>query len=189
MNIPNRSPSTTSAINTMRPAAAATDAGVLISDAGFAALEHTPEVAPLSQWLEQPAQRAQCVALAPEDDPMQLVAALGSSCALAANVARSETAETAWQMLQLIVIEFPQFNDGRGFSSARLLRLLGYRGELRARGELLPDQYALLRRVGFDTVQISAARARRQPEAHWLSDRRRLQPDYQQRLGSRKQTF
>ena len=52
--------------------------------------------------------------------------------------------------LKLIEVNFPVFTDGRGFSSARLLREAGYTGELRAVGELPVDHLALLRRCGFD---------------------------------------
>jgi uncharacterized protein (DUF934 family) len=52
--------------------------------------------------------------------------------------------------LRLIEVNFPVFTDGRGFSSARVLREAGYTGELRAVGELPVDHLALLRRCGFD---------------------------------------
>jgi uncharacterized protein (DUF934 family) len=52
--------------------------------------------------------------------------------------------------LQLIEIAFPKFRDGRGYSSARILREAGYGGELRAQGDILVDQIAFLRRCGFD---------------------------------------
>ena len=52
-------------------------------------------------------------------------------------------------------IAFPSFKDGRGFTLARELRdRLGYRGWLRASGDLLPDQATHLRDVGFDDVLI-----------------------------------
>lgn len=55
----------------------------------------------------------------------------------------------------LIAIEFPKFRDGRGFSTARALREHhGYTGEIRAIGHVLPDQYQLLRRCGFDSVAV-----------------------------------
>jgi len=49
-------------------------------------------------------------------------------------------------------IDFPAFTDGRGFSIAAQLRERGYAGELRAVGDLLPDQAGALRRAGFDAV-------------------------------------
>lgn len=68
----------------------------------------------------------------------------------------------------LVEIAFPAFNDGRGFSLARRLRADGYRGRLRAAGKLLPDQYAMARRVGFDEVAVDTALFQRQGgEAAW----------------------
>ena len=52
--------------------------------------------------------------------------------------------------LQLIEVNFPVFGDGRGYSSARVLREAGYAGELRAVGDVLVDQLAYMRRCGFD---------------------------------------
>ncbi|MFM9978639.1 MAG: DUF934 domain-containing protein [Sphingomonadaceae bacterium] len=53
--------------------------------------------------------------------------------------------------LALIEVAFPSFRDGRGYSSARILREAGYAGELRAQGDVLVDQIAFMRRVGFDS--------------------------------------
>jgi uncharacterized protein (DUF934 family) len=49
-----------------------------------------------------------------------------------------------------IVIHFPVFMDGRGFSHARKLRERGFAGELVAGGDVLPDQWPFLKRCGFD---------------------------------------
>lgn len=60
----------------------------------------------------------------------------------------------ALDAVELIVIDFPSFRDGRGFSLAtRLRNRHGFRGELRASGHVLPDQFAALRRCGFTTVE------------------------------------
>lgn len=53
--------------------------------------------------------------------------------------------------LQLVEISFPRFRDGRGFSSARILREAGYTGELRAEGDVLIDLLFFMRRCGFDS--------------------------------------
>ncbi len=51
----------------------------------------------------------------------------------------------------VIAVDFPRFNDGRGYSIAHHLRArLGYRGELRAIGDVLRDQLFYMQRVGFD---------------------------------------
>jgi uncharacterized protein (DUF934 family) len=54
--------------------------------------------------------------------------------------------------LRRIDIAFPKFRDGRGYSSARILREAGYRGEIRAVGDLNVDQLGFLTRAGFDAV-------------------------------------
>ena len=53
--------------------------------------------------------------------------------------------------IALIEVAFPKFRDGRGYSSARILRESGYTGELRAEGNVLVDQVPLMRRCGFDS--------------------------------------
>lgn len=53
--------------------------------------------------------------------------------------------------LALIEIAFPKYRDGRGYSSARILREAGYTGELRAQGDVLVDQIAPMKRCGFDS--------------------------------------
>ena len=53
--------------------------------------------------------------------------------------------------MALVEVSFPTFRDGRGYSSARVLREAGYFGELRAAGDVLVDQLAPMRRCGFDS--------------------------------------
>eukprot|EP01037_Dinobryon_pediforme_P009876 gene9876-9942_t len=50
--------------------------------------------------------------------------------------------------LDLIEVAFPAYTDGRGYSSARILREHGYAGELRAVGDVLVDQVSHYVRVG-----------------------------------------
>lgn len=72
--------------------------------------------------------------------------------------------------LSLIVLEFPQFKDGRGFSWARMLRTrLGYKGEIRAAGGFLVDQLAFMHRVGVDSFD-GDARITPEALAHALSE-------------------
>ncbi len=59
--------------------------------------------------------------------------------------------------LKLVEVNFPSFGDGRGYSSARILREAGYTGELRAVGDVLVDQVAYMRRCGFDAFEPDAA--------------------------------
>lgn len=57
--------------------------------------------------------------------------------------------------LALIAVHFPKFGDGRGYSKARLLReRFGYKGELRAVGEVLGDQLAYMLRCGMDSFYL-----------------------------------
>jgi uncharacterized protein (DUF934 family) len=105
--------------------------------------EGVPVVAPLALWqANRDALRARGefgVWLAPADDPLALADDLAS--------------------LALIAIDFPSFTDGRGYSSARLLReRLGYRGELRAIGDIQRDQLYYLSQVGFDAFAVAEDR-------------------------------
>jgi uncharacterized protein (DUF934 family) len=59
----------------------------------------------------------------------------------------------------LVAVDFPVFTDGRGYSTATLLRTRhGWRGELRAVGDVLHDQLLAMRRVGFDSFALRAGR-------------------------------
>lgn len=57
--------------------------------------------------------------------------------------------------LPVIAVDFPKFADGRGYSIAYLLReRLGFKGELRAIGDVLRDQLYYMQRVGFDAFAV-----------------------------------
>jgi uncharacterized protein (DUF934 family) len=57
--------------------------------------------------------------------------------------------------LRVIAVDFPAFADGRGYSTARLLReRLRFAGELRAVGDVLRDQLYLLAECGFDAFSL-----------------------------------
>lgn len=78
---------------------------------------------------------AEVLRLEPADDPAAFAHRLGA-------VARVE-------------VNFPSLADGRGYSIARLLRERhGYRGELRAVGDVQRDQLSYLSRVGFDAFLL-----------------------------------
>ncbi|MAM61237.1 DUF934 domain-containing protein [Maritimibacter sp. UBA3975] len=81
-----------------------------------------------------------------------------------------------------IRISFGSFADGRGFTTAKSLRLMGYTGRLRAGAGLIADQYAMARRAGFDEVEITEALAARQPEEQWLFRADWQSYDHQSRL-------
>ena len=99
-------------------------------------------VVPLTLWREQCTSllaRAgrSGVWLGPADDPAQLFA----GCPLP----------------ELIAVHFPAFTDGRGYSTARLLRERhGFRGELRAFGDIIRDTLFDLARCGFDAFALRA---------------------------------
>lgn len=62
--------------------------------------------------------------------------------------------------IALVAVAFPAFNDGRAFSHASLLRSrLGFKGEVRAVGDVLIDQVPLMLRCGIDSFAVSNATA------------------------------
>ncbi|WP_118183201.1 DUF934 domain-containing protein [Paraburkholderia phosphatilytica] len=71
----------------------------------------------------------------------------------------SEPADIAgdFDRVALIAVDFPVFRDGRGYSIGRLLReRYGYKGELRAIGDVLHDQLRFYERCGFDAYALRA---------------------------------
>ena len=82
-----------------------------------------------------PSPEGEVVRLEPQDDPAAVVARLAAA-------ARVE-------------INFPKFGDGRGFSIARLLReRYGYKGELRAVGQVARDHLHYMEQCGFDAFLL-----------------------------------
>ena len=59
--------------------------------------------------------------------------------------------------VRLVEVDFPRFRDGRGFSTARMLREAGYSGEIKATGEVLVDLVWFMRRCGFDSFAPDVA--------------------------------
>ena len=91
----------------------------------------------------------------------------------------SETADLIGDVaaeLPLIAVHFPAFADGRGFTTARLLReRYGYRGELRAVGGFMRDQLTYLRRSGFNAFAYEG----KQPLADLLKSLHDFSDSYQ----------
>jgi uncharacterized protein (DUF934 family) len=57
--------------------------------------------------------------------------------------------------LAAVALVFPTFRDGRAYSQARLLReRYNYRGEMRATGQVLRDQFVFMLRAGFDAFDV-----------------------------------
>ena len=70
---------------------------------------------------------------------------------------RAEDLQNDVEKFSVIAVDFPKFADGRGYSIAYHLRArLGYRGELRAIGDVLRDQLFYMQRVGFDAFATRA---------------------------------
>jgi len=68
--------------------------------------------------------------------------------------------------LPLVVLVFPKFNDGRSFSKAELLRSRhGYKGEIRATGDVLYDQIPHMLRCGFSAFEVKNEPTLRRLEA------------------------
>ena len=67
--------------------------------------------------------------------------------------------------IRLVEVDFPKFRDGRGFSSARILREMGYTGEIKATGDVLVDLVYFMRRCGFDSFAPDAPLNREDLEA------------------------
>ncbi len=61
--------------------------------------------------------------------------------------------------LSLIALEFPVFRDGRAYSQARRLReRYGFKGEIRATGDVLRDQFSFMVRAGFNAFEVRKAK-------------------------------
>jgi uncharacterized protein (DUF934 family) len=94
-----------------------------------------------------------------EEPAVSIDAFLGQSNATAVRVEAGEDARLLipyLDRLALVEIDFPRFRDGRGYSSARILREAGYKGEIRASGDVLVDQMLFMRRCGFDSFAPNA---------------------------------
>jgi uncharacterized protein (DUF934 family) len=94
-----------------------------------------------------------------EEPAVTLDSFLGQSNATAVRIESGEDARVLLphlDRLALVEVSFPKFRDGRGYSTGRILREAGYKGELRAQGDVLVDQIPLMRRCGFDSFAPEA---------------------------------
>ena len=131
---------------------------VIVTDEGFAPDDWTDGFV----TLEDAANDVVALDVASDTDPDELIDRLGGA--------------------KMVRVDFPSSADGRGFTIARVLRLKGFTGRLRAKGHVLADQYAMARRSGFDEVEIDNALAARQPEDQWLARADWQDNNYQARL-------
>ncbi len=111
--------------------------------ADTAAVPQGKVIVPLALWRAGAAELAERgdlgVWLSPDDDPAEIADDLAK--------------------FQVVAVSFPKFADGRGYSTAALLRSrYGYKGELRAIGDVLRDQFFYLGRCGFDALQPTEGR-------------------------------
>ena len=86
-------------------------------------------------------------------DPVVSLADFESSNATAVRIEPGEDARDLLphlDRLTLVEVTFPKYRDGRGYSSARILREAGYTGTLRAVGDVLVDQVNFMQRCGFN---------------------------------------
>lgn len=69
----------------------------------------------------------------------------------------TDPGEVSLEGVERVQLHFPKFSDGRAFSQAFLLRRrLGFKGEIRATGDVLVDQLAQMKRSGFDVAVLRA---------------------------------
>lgn len=113
-----------------------------VEDGAAVALPPGKLIVPLNAWMAQrdalvERQQALGVWLDSQQDPAEIADAI--------------------DRFALIAVSFPKFTDGRGYSIAALLRgRYGFKGELRAIGDVLRDQLFYLQRVGFNAFAVRA---------------------------------
>lgn len=104
--------------------------------------------------------------LEPDDDPLALADVL--------------------DRVSLIEVSFPKYTDGRGYSTAQLLRRrMGYKGELRAVGHVLRDQLGYMVRAGFDAMTYDSET----PEADFAAANAEFSEVYQATADGRETVF
>jgi uncharacterized protein (DUF934 family) len=88
--------------------------------------------------------------------------------------------------IALVALAFPKFLDGRAYTSARLLReRFGFKGEIRAVGDVLREQAASMVRCGFDAFVPADGST---PE-QWASAASRFRHVYQRAADGREPAF
>ncbi len=111
------------------------------ADEDLSHLPAGPILVPLALWKERRSEllaRGEPVGvwLKPDDEPGDIAADLDK--------------------VALVAVHFPKFGDGRGYSTGTLLRTRhGYRGELRAFGDIGRDHLFFLVRCGFDAFRLA----------------------------------
>jgi uncharacterized protein (DUF934 family) len=88
--------------------------------------------------------------------------------------------------LAVVAVAFPKYRDGRGYTSARLLRQrLGFKGEIRAVGDVLQEQAGFMVRCGFDAFEPADGAT---PEV-WSKAASRFRHVYQRAADTRRPAY
>ena len=88
--------------------------------------------------------------------------------------------------IAVVALEFPKFRDGRPYSNARVLReRLGFKGELRAVGDVLREQAGFMLRCGFDAFEPADGTGAQQ----WQAATQRFRHVYQRAADAREPAF
>ena len=114
---------------------------------------------------------------------------LGEGRAVGVRLEAGEQAEAlAYDLprLAVVALAFPKFRDGRQYSNARVLReRFGYRGEVRAVGDVLREQAGFMVRCGIDAFEPAD---KSEPE-QWEHVTRRFRHVYQRAADERVPAF
>ena len=88
--------------------------------------------------------------------------------------------------IAVVALAFPKFGDGRAYSAARLLReRFGYKGQVRAVGDVLREQAGYMVRCGFDAFEPADGAA----VEDWRKASQRYRHVYQRSSDSRAPAF
>jgi uncharacterized protein (DUF934 family) len=89
------------------------------------------------------------------EDPEKLLGRSGGTGVIWPNNRDLDDLVPYLDRIAAVALVFPTFRDGRAYSQARLLRERHlYRGELRATGQVLRDQFVFMLRAGFDAFEV-----------------------------------
>jgi len=113
---------------------------------------------------------------------------IGRNAALGIRLTSAQSPATVAEDLhrfQVVALEFPKFQDGRAYSYARLLReRFAFKGEIRAVGNVLRDQFLFMQRCGFDTYEVATQKAAESWTASVQAISRSYQPATDDALGT-----
>jgi uncharacterized protein (DUF934 family) len=88
--------------------------------------------------------------------------------------------------IAVVALEFPKFRDGRAYSNARILReRYGFKGEVRAVGDVLREQAMFMLRCGFDAFEPADGSGAQQ----WQAATQRFRHVYQRAADAREPAF